>query len=247
MKLTRLPCSSAALLHPVTLLALALWAINDHLLQGWGPGVLTGKLSGVAGLVVCPTVLFGILEWCAPGAIRRHRRAALAASCAVLGLLVLGLELSGPVDLAYRQALGSAQFVAASVSAWLSGGAAPAYVLARTTPDVTDLLTLPALAVPWWLGFERRSHGRARELTLGFRAPLELLGLPALLGAVHGEACSSREPPQRSSARFRRRRRSQLALASPARPSAPGVAEPLDAARRLQKPPRSSGTGTLAL
>jgi len=161
MKPTGLACSSAALLHPITLVALALWAINDHLLQGWGPGVLTGKLSGVAGLVVCPTVLFGILEWCAPRLVRRHRRAALAVSCAVPGLLVVGLELSAPMDLVYRHALGGARFVAAGMTAWLSGGAAPAHVLARTTPDVTDLLTLPALALPWWLG----ARG-ARELTL---------------------------------------------------------------------------------
>lgn len=152
MKHTRLPCSSAALLHPITVVALALWAINDHVLKGWGPAVLTGKLSDVAGLVVCPTVLLGMLEWCAPRSLRRHRRAALAASCVAIGALLVGLELSRPVELAYQHVLGSAQFVARGLVAWLSGGVAPAYALVRTTPDVTDLLTLPALAVPGWLG-----------------------------------------------------------------------------------------------
>jgi len=163
MKNRRLPCSSAALLHPITLLALALWAINDHLLKGWGPALLTGKLSDVAGLVVSPTVLFGILEWCAPGLLRRHRRVALAGCCAAVGALLVGLELSRSVEFAYQHALGSAQFVARSLLAWLSGGPAPAYLLVRTTPDVTDLLTLPALAVPAWLALRRTRSLRLEE------------------------------------------------------------------------------------
>lgn len=146
-----LSCSSAALLHPITLTALGLWAINDHLLKGCGPALLTGKLSDVAGLAVCPTVLLGILEWCAPELVRRHWRILLLASCAAIGLLVVGLELSKPVQLAYRYALGAAWFVAADLLAWLRGAPAPVFTLVSTTPDVTDLLTLPALAIPCWL------------------------------------------------------------------------------------------------
>jgi len=148
---TGLPCSSAALLHPVTLTALALWAINDHLLKGWGPALLTGKLSDVAGLAVCPTVLLGIAEWCTPELLQRYWRALLIASCTVIGLLVVGLELSPTVQLAYQHALGAAWFAARSLVAWLSGARAPAFALVSTTPDVTDLLTLPALAIPCWL------------------------------------------------------------------------------------------------
>jgi hypothetical protein len=148
---TGLPCSSAPLLHPVTLMALALWALNDHLLKGWGPALLTGKLSDVAGLAVCPTVLLGLIEWCAPELLQRHWRVLLIGSCTVIGLLVAGLELSQPVQLAYQHALGAAWFAARSLVAWLCGARAPAFALASTTPDVTDLLTLPALAIPCWL------------------------------------------------------------------------------------------------
>jgi hypothetical protein len=178
MKNHGLPCASAALLHPITLLALALWAINDHLLKGWGPGLLTGKLSDVAGLVVSPTVLFGLLEWCAPGPVRRHRRAALACCCTAVGALLVGLELSRWVELAYQHALGSAQFVALRLLAWLSGGPAPAYLLVRTTADVTDLLTLPALVVPAWLGLRR-----TRPLRLGQRGFAQQ-GVQAVAGLV---------------------------------------------------------------
>jgi hypothetical protein len=146
-----LPCSSAALLHPVTLTALALWAINDHLLKGWAPALLAGKLSDLAGLAVCPTVLLGILEWCAPERVQRQWRTLLIVSCTVIGLLVAGLELSKPVQLAYQHALGGAQFLARSLLAWLCRVHAPAFVPVSTTPDLTDLLTLPALAIPCWL------------------------------------------------------------------------------------------------
>jgi hypothetical protein len=148
---TSLSRSSAALLHPVTLTALALWAINDHLLKGWGPALLTGKLSDLAGLAVCPTVLLGIVEWCAPQLVRRHWRTLLIASCAAIGLLVVGLELSKAVQLAYQHTLGGARFVAGTLVAWLCDSRAPAFVLVSITPDVSDLLTLPALAIPCWL------------------------------------------------------------------------------------------------
>ena len=32
-----LPLTSAALLHPLTLSCLGLWALNDHVLKGWAP------------------------------------------------------------------------------------------------------------------------------------------------------------------------------------------------------------------
>jgi hypothetical protein len=56
--------SSAALAHPVFWAALLLLLINDHLLKGGGllPGVLTGKLSDFAGLLVAPTVLIALLR-----------------------------------------------------------------------------------------------------------------------------------------------------------------------------------------
>jgi hypothetical protein len=148
---TPLHYTAPALLHPVTLTALALWAINDHVLKGWGPALLTGKLSDVTALVVCPTVLLGILEWCRPSVLEQHLQPALLAACAAIGLLLAGLELSPLIELAYQHALGSAQFAVTSLAAALTHGRSPQYLLVHTTPDVTDLFTLPALGVPWWL------------------------------------------------------------------------------------------------
>jgi hypothetical protein len=154
-----MPRATPALLHPITLVALALWALNDHLLKGWGPAVLTGKLSDVAALVVCPIVLLGMVEWCAPRLVRQRLENTLAACCAAIGLLLIGLELSKSVELAYQHTLGSAQYAARSLAAAFSGHRMPVYVLVQTTPDVTDLFTLPMLAVPWWLVL--RVPGRA--------------------------------------------------------------------------------------
>ncbi|HKO91916.1 MAG TPA: hypothetical protein VJU61_12225 [Polyangiaceae bacterium] len=146
-----LPRSAPALTHPLTLLALALWATNNHLLKGWGPAALTGKLSDVAALVVGPLVLFGIAEWARPRLVQQRPGRMLAACCAALGLLLLGLELSPAVELGYQHLIAGAKFAALSLAALLSGQALPHYRLVPTTPDLTDLLTLPTLGVAWWL------------------------------------------------------------------------------------------------
>ncbi|GLX95002.1 hypothetical protein [Herbidospora sp. NBRC 101105] len=43
--------------HPLTVLALVVLVVNDHLLKHTWPGVVTGKLSDVAGLILLPAVL----------------------------------------------------------------------------------------------------------------------------------------------------------------------------------------------
>ncbi|MFI0423708.1 hypothetical protein [Spongiactinospora sp. 9N601] len=43
--------------HPVTVLAVVLLPLNDHLFKAWWPGPVTGKLSDVAGLIIAPPLL----------------------------------------------------------------------------------------------------------------------------------------------------------------------------------------------
>nr|WP_062336489.1 hypothetical protein [Herbidospora sakaeratensis] len=43
--------------HPLTLLALVVLVVNDHVLKAAWPGLVTGKLSDVAGLLVLPPLL----------------------------------------------------------------------------------------------------------------------------------------------------------------------------------------------
>src|ERR1700679_4140779 len=75
------------LVHPWPLLAVALLAVNDHLLKGsgWLPGWLTGKLSDFAGLFFFPVLLTVIAErWPASRWTGRRFVAALAVGTTAL-------------------------------------------------------------------------------------------------------------------------------------------------------------------
>ena len=59
-KYTHLP--GEVIIHPVSLCALMLWAINDHYGKGVWPGWLSGKLSDVVSLIVFPLIPTAIYE-----------------------------------------------------------------------------------------------------------------------------------------------------------------------------------------
>lgn len=118
------PSSPLALLtRPAPLVALAVLAINDHLLKGAGvvPAVLTGKLSDVAGLFVFSIFCVAITE-AATG--RRFARAWFAAIAVVFTALKL----------------------------WPAFNRSVEAVWGVNVLDPTDLLGLVALPVAWlWL------------------------------------------------------------------------------------------------
>ena len=114
-----------ALLTPLWIAALAVLIANDHWLKGSGllPGVITGKLSDVAGLIVAPALLATVL--CV-----RSRQALLACHLAIAAVFA-GIQLSP-----------------AFAGQWsaLMGLAGHPWTI---TCDPTDLLTLPALIFAW--------------------------------------------------------------------------------------------------
>ena len=123
------PTTLSWLCHPGTVFALVLLLVNDHVLKAAFPGLLTGKLSDVAGLVLAPPLVAVLLTLLVP---RLPARAA-----AVAGLVAVGAGFAVVKSSGYAAELAS--------SAWtvLAG---PSLVRA----DWTDLLTLPALGLAWW-------------------------------------------------------------------------------------------------
>lgn len=114
-----------ALLSPTWLVALGVLAVNDHLLKGAGllPGVLTGKLSDFAGMLVAPALLAALLGV-------TSRRGLLHCHIAV-GLVFALINLSP---------------ACADAWSWLMGLVGFPWTI---TVDPTDLLALPALALGW--------------------------------------------------------------------------------------------------
>lgn len=112
--------------HPLTVGATAVLLLNDHVFKQAWPGLVTGKLSDVAGLVVAPAVL-GLLF----GLFRAGRIGAAAAT------LLTG------AGFAWVKLTGTGAEVASAVWSVVNG---PSVVLA----DPSDLVALPALGLAWW-------------------------------------------------------------------------------------------------
>jgi len=113
--------------HPLTVGATAVLLLNDHVFKQAWPGLVTGKLSDVAGLVVAPPVLGLLLG------LFLARRVAAAAAVLVTGAAFAVVKLT-------------AAGAEAASAAW-SVVNGPSFVLA----DPTDLVALPALGLSWWV------------------------------------------------------------------------------------------------
>lgn len=132
------------MLHPVVLVSLALLLVNDHVLKGVGPPVVTGKLSDFAGLAFFPVLLFSLVELVT-------RRAPAARSviigCVIATVVVFTLaKVWTPAAEAYALAISVLQwpFRAAAVLVLAPGNDVPGLVPVRHTMDATDLVALPA-------------------------------------------------------------------------------------------------------
>jgi len=103
--------------HPVCLLSVGLLLVNDHILKSAFPSALTGKLSDIAWMIVCPVLLAALLS-----IVRVPDRAArvTALSAAVLSFILL--QLYPPLGEAWIGIFGGAH-----------------------VPDSTDLIALPAV------------------------------------------------------------------------------------------------------
>jgi hypothetical protein len=80
---------TSALLSPLWLVATLVLAVNDHIIKSAMPGVVSGKLSDVAGMIVAPTLLACVL------AVRS--RGGLLACHVAVGVVFGSLKISGTV------------------------------------------------------------------------------------------------------------------------------------------------------
>jgi hypothetical protein len=158
------------LLHPLMLLALAVWIGNDHLAKAAWPGAVTGKLSDVAGLVVFPLVpVVGLDLWRQRRGLPASGAAWAAGWLAATAAVMIAIKLVDPAAWAYRHGLAALQYPLLAAVRLLATGELPALRPVRLAMDPTDLYTLPALLVPWLLlRGRRRDQARASRRGLGF-------------------------------------------------------------------------------
>ena len=157
-----------ALVHPVWLAALVLLIANDHFFKGAGilHEIATGKLSDLAGLIVAPVLLAALLRI-------GNERGVAGCHFAVGGVFAL-IQISPA-------------FASLVESTMTTLG-----VPWRLWPDLTDLLTLPALWVSWRVlvpAMKTPVAGSSRALQLG-KLCAGTVGLLACVG-------TSAEPPPR--------------------------------------------------
>lgn len=151
-----------ALVHPVTLLALVTWIVNDHWAKAAHGGDVTGKLSDIAALIVFPLIPVAALElwriWRGrpiPG--RSWSNGWLVAT----GFTMVTINLFDTAAWIYRHGFAVMQWPFAAIGSLVRGDTLPALQPVVKTMDPTDLLTLPALLVPYLLV----SRGRGRQGT----------------------------------------------------------------------------------
>lgn len=121
--------------------AIAVLLVNDHVLKASWPGLVTGKLSDLAGLAFFPVLLAGAWELATRAVLRP--RAALVMVVAT-GLVFAATKLWPGAAHAWGLLVGLAQW---PIRAALNGGAPLSAALVVVDP--TDLVALPALLLPW--------------------------------------------------------------------------------------------------
>ena len=159
------PTAGDGLLHPIVLAAIALLVINDQALKRVWPGVVTGKLSDVAGLVFAPLLLVAAAELVASarGRWTGPRTRPVTIAVAAVGLGFAAVKLIPEAEAAWELALGVVQWPVSAL-ADLTAGRGPAPVRSVvSTPDATDLVALPAIWLAHAIGLGRVRRAQTRD------------------------------------------------------------------------------------
>ena len=103
------PPLGAVLAHPIPIVALVALVLNDHVLKARFPGVVTGKLSDLAGMVLAPLVLVALADALAPARVLARRGWESASAWVCAAAIAIGFALVktwAPATHAYDAAFG---------------------------------------------------------------------------------------------------------------------------------------------
>ena len=194
MRATTRPASLIG--HPVAAAAVLVLVINDHVLKAMMPGTLTGKLSDAAGMIFFPLLLAGLavrlLGGPPHGESSRYVVISVVATAVIFGLV----KTVPAATSAYSVSLAALQWPLRAAASVFRGDALPQMMPVSLVRDPTDLLVLPLLAVPLWLGLrgERMAttaHPRPASPTPG---PRPSITAASSAGAARGEQASGLPP-----------------------------------------------------
>jgi hypothetical protein len=142
-----------AMLHPVVIAAVAVLIANDHVLKDRWPGMVTGKLSDVAGLVFFPLLLLSLVEVARAlaGRLQHPSRRLLTTCIFVTGSIFAAAELVPVGDHLLEVVFGWLRWPIGAL------GEAPGRP-GVLTQDPADLFALPALLIAWVVGRRRTAQ-----------------------------------------------------------------------------------------
>ena len=132
--------------HPVALGAVLVLVVNDHVLKAHVPGVITGKLSDVAGMVFFPLLLVTLLDPLFRG------RWLLPFACLATGVAFALVKTTAVGHDAYVLVWGSLRWPLRALRAVVAGNALPSPGRVACVMDATDLLAIPFVGIAYRLG-----------------------------------------------------------------------------------------------
>lgn len=154
------PIPGDGLLHPIVAAAVAVLLVNDHVLKAAFPGLVTGKLSDLAGLLFFPLLI--VAAWEVLASLSRPwggpRLGPLVVATFATASVFAAVKLSTEGAFLYAESLGWMQWIGATLVASVIDGPTPRLYPVAIVRDPTDLVALVAVLAALAIGLRRINH-----------------------------------------------------------------------------------------